>query len=169
MRLFIPFILLGFIFTEVYLLITLGQRYGFWLLLYLVLVGYLGLQLISGEKKMMSAKMMQSLKEGGNPFKTMMGTARNMVAGFLLIIPGVITDIIAAILLLIPIQQPKVDPNQNSYQTDGSGFEGSYRNASSRPANDDIIEGEYEEVNDSSPDEKVITIDKGSTDKDSGN
>lgn len=159
MRFFIPFILLGFIFTEIYLLIILGQRYGIWLLIYLVLIGYLGLQLIKGEKQVMSAKMMQSIKEGGNPLKSMLGTARNMVAGVLLMIPGVITDVIAAIMLLIPIQQPKVDPTAGSYQTDGSGFEGSYKDADARPANDDIIEGEYEEIKD--PADKHLT----STDK----
>jgi UPF0716 protein FxsA len=162
MRLFIPVILLGFLVTEIFLLITLGQRYGIWLILYLVLIGYLGLQLIRGEKQMMSAKMMQSIQAGGNPFKTMMGSARNMVAGILLIIPGVITDVIAAILLLIPIKQPEVDPNAGSYQTDGSGFEGSFRNADVRPANDDVIEGEFEEIKDPSSDENTISIDKDS-------
>lgn len=160
MRLFIPIILLGFLVTEVYLLITLGQRYGIWLLIYLVLIGYLGLQLIRGEKQMMSAKMMQSLKAGGNPLKSMMGTARNMVAGVLLMVPGVITDVIAALLLLIPIKQAKVDPDTGSYQTDGSGFEGNYRNSGAQPANDDVIEGEFEEIKEPSADDNISSIDK---------
>ncbi len=160
MRLFIVLILLAFPIAEIFLLINLGQRYGWWLILYLVVITYLGLQLIRGEKQLMSAKVMQSLKAGGNPIKTIMGSARNMVAGFLLVIPGVITDVIAAILLLIPIQQPKVDPTAGSYQTDGSGFEGNFRNADAKPANDDIIEGEYEEVKDPASDENIISIDK---------
>ncbi|MGJ8619074.1 MAG: FxsA family protein [Methylophilaceae bacterium] len=164
MRLFLPFIVLGFIFTEIYLLIVLGERYGIWLLLYLVLVGYLGLQLIRGEKQVMSAKMMQSIQAGGNPFKTMMSSARNFMAGILLMIPGVLTDIFAAILLLIPIKQPEVDQNDGSYQTEGTGYEGHYRNASHHPANDDVIEGEYEEVAD--PADNISSINKGSTDKD---
>ena len=160
MRLFIVLILLAFPIAEIFLLINLGQRYGWWLILYLVVITYLGLQLIRGEKQLMSAKVMQSLKAGGNPIKTIMGSARNMVAGFLLVIPGVITDVIAAILLLIPIKQPTVDPTAGSYQTDGSGFEGSFRNADAKPANDDIIEGEYEEVKDPASDENIISIDK---------
>ncbi len=148
MRLILPFILLGFIFTEIYLLIALGQRYGFWLLVYLVLVGYLGLQLIKGEKQVMSAKMMETLKAGGNPVKSMMGSARNFIAGVFLMVPGVITDVIAAILLLIPIPQAKVSPNTDSYQTDQSGYEGSFKDAGQQPANDDIIEGEYTEIKD---------------------
>jgi UPF0716 protein FxsA len=166
MRLFFIIILLAFPVAEIYLLITLGQRYGWWLILYLVLVTYLGLQLIRGEKQLMSAKVMQSLKAGGNPIKTIMGSARNMVAGILLVIPGVMTDIIAVILLLIPIQQSKVSPNAGSYQTDASGFEANFKNANTRPANDDVIEGEYEEIIES--EEVVIKINQDASDKNSG-
>lgn len=146
MRFLLGLILLAFPIAEIYLLITLGERYGWWLLLYLVVVTYLGLQLIRGEKQVMSAKVMQSLRGGGNPMKTILGSARNMIAGVMLVVPGVITDVIAAILLLIPIKQPKVDPNMGSYQTDGSGYEGSYQNSGAQPANDDVIEGEFVEV-----------------------
>jgi len=149
MRLLLPFILLGFIFTEVYLLITLGERYGIWLLVYLVLVGYLGLQLIRGEKQLMSAKMMETFKAGGNPVKSMMSSARNFIAGVFLMVPGVITDVIAALLLLIPMQQPKVSQHTGSYQTDQTGYEGQYKDASQGSANDDIIEGEYTEIKES--------------------
>jgi UPF0716 protein FxsA len=118
------------------------------------------LQLIKGEKQMMSAKIMQSIQAGGNPFKAAIGAARNLFAGVLLVIPGVITDVIAAILLLIPIQQPKIDANTDSYQTYGSGFEGSRRDADSQPANDDIIEGECEEVNESVSGDNTMSFDK---------
>ena len=118
---------------------------------------------------MMSAKMMQSIQTGGNPFKTMMGSARNLVAGILLVIPGVITDIIAVILLLIPIQQSRIDTSASSYQsgdsgTDNHGFEGHYRTTNTRSANDDVIEGEYEEIKEAAPDATIISIDK-ETDK----
>lgn len=166
MRLFFFIILLAFPVAEIYLLVTLGQRYGWWLLLYLVVITYLGLQLIRGEKQLMTAKVMQSLKAGGNPIKTMVGSARNMVAGILLVIPGVMTDVIAVILLLIPIQQPKVSPTAGGYQTDTSGFEANFKDANKRPANDDVIEGEYEEILES--EEVVIKIDKDSSDKNSG-
>jgi hypothetical protein len=71
------------------------------------------------------------------------------------------------ILLLIPIQQPKVDANAGSYQTggtgaDNAGFEGNYRKSNTRPANDDIIEGEYEEIKEPASDATIISIDKES-------
>ena len=137
MRFLIMLILLAFPFAELFLLIQLGDEYGWWLLLYLVVIGYLGLQLIRGEKLLISAKMMQSLSSGGNPIKTILGSARNMVAGVLLIIPGIITDIIAIILLLIPISKPSSNTTTNNqYQ------QSTYKNA----ANDDVIEGEYTKV-----------------------
>lgn len=145
MRLIFPIILLVFVFTEISLLITLGQHYGWWLIFYLVVMSYLGLQLIRGEKQTMSAKMMQQFRSGGNPVKSIMGSARNMFAGVLLLIPGVITDVFAAVLLLIPIKQAKVDASNSSYHTDESSFEGRYQRKEN-PANDDIIEGEYEEI-----------------------
>lgn len=137
MRFLIMLILLAFPFAELFLLIQLGDEYGWWLLLYLVVIGYLGLQLIRGEKLLISAKMMQSLSSGGNPIKTILGSARNMVAGVLLIIPGIITDIIAVILLLIPISKPDLNSStSNQYQ------QSTNRNA----ANDDVIEGEYTKI-----------------------
>lgn len=137
MRILIPIILLAFPIAELFLLFKLGAMYGWWLLLYLVVVGYLGLQLIKSEKMQLSANMMQSLSAGGNPIKTMMATARNMVAGIMLLIPGVITDAIAVILLLIPIKQAPATSGQKSTP---------HHNPFQRASNDDIIEGEYTEI-----------------------
>lgn len=137
-------ILLAFPFAEIFLLIQLGNEYGWWLLLYLVVIGYLGLQLIRGEKLLISAKMMQSLSSGGNPIKTMLGSARNMVAGVLLIIPGIITDIIAVILLLIPISKPSPGSSFENNTTNNQYQQSTYTKA----ANDDVIEGEYTKIDD---------------------
>ena len=136
MRFLILLILLAFPFAEIFLLVKLANHYGWWLLVYLVVISYLGLQLIRGEKLSMSAKMMQSLSAGGNPVKTMLGSARNMVAGVLLLIPGVITDAIAVILLLIPFGKPNLNTATNTqYQRTNA-------------ANDDVIEGEFTQVKD---------------------
>ena len=143
MRFLIGLILLAFPFAEIFLLVDLAHKYGWWLLFYLVVIGFLGLQLIKGEKLLLSAKMMQSLSAGDNPIKTMLGSARNMVAGVLLIIPGVISDIIAVILLLIPISNPSLSSANNAqyqetYQPRGR--------PSPKAANDDVIEGEYTKI-----------------------
>lgn len=148
MRFLIGLILLAFPFAELFLLISLADEYGWWLLIYLVVIGYLGLQLIRGEKLLLTAKMMQSIAAGGNPVKTMLGSARNMVAGVLFIIPGVITDIIGVILLLIPISKQNPNATTNPYE---QAFQQPYQaNPDARAANDDVIEGEYTHVQDDS-------------------
>lgn len=138
MRFLLVLILPVFFIAELYLLIRLGQHYGAWLLLYLVVVGLLGLRLIRDEKEMISSRMMQSLGAGGNPVKALLGSARNMIAGVLLLIPGVISDIIAVMLLLIPIQQQNPSPHASG------AYKGARRQSSA--ANDDVIEGEYVHV-----------------------
>ena len=148
MRFLIGLILLAFPFAEVFLLVSLADKYGWWVLLYLVVIAYLGLQLIRGEKLLLTAKMMQSLTAGGNPVKAMLGSARNMVAGLLLIIPGVMTDIIAVILLLIPISKENGKLNPNVATNPQQPFEqAAYQQKSNQhAANDDVIEGEYTHV-----------------------
>ena len=148
-RVLIVAILLAFPFAEIYLLIQLGQTYGWWLLIYLVVIGFLGLQLIRGEKLLVFNKMMQSVTAGANPVKTLLGSARNMLAGVLLIIPGIITDLIAVILLIVPIRnigklntQSATNINEPIKQ---APFQTGYK-LNTKAANDDIIEGEYTEV-----------------------
>lgn len=149
MRFLIGLILLAFPIAELFLLLSLADEYGWWILLYLVVIAYLGLQLIRGEKLLLTAKMMQSLTSGGNPVKTMLGSARNMVAGVLLIIPGVMTDMIAVILLLIPISKQNPNATTNQYE---QPFQQPYQpSLDAHAANDDVIEGEYTHVQDDNP------------------
>ncbi len=158
MRFLIFAILLAFPFAEIFLLVKLGNHYGWWLLFYLVVIGYLGLQLIKGEKLLISAKMMQSLSSGGNPIKTMLGSARNMFAGVLLMIPGVITDVIAVVLLLIPIKNTGKASAAGATNAGGQQYEQTFEQPyqtnkgftrkQAKAANDDVIEGEFTEIKD---------------------
>ncbi|MES1988492.1 MAG: FxsA family protein [Pseudomonadota bacterium] len=127
MRLILTLALLAFPIAEIWILINLFQQYGWWVLLYLVAMVLLGLQLIRDEKLLFSGRMMQSLSQGGNPMKAMFGSARNIVAGILLIIPGVLTDLIAVVLLLIPVDKSTIKSSTFKQQA----------------ANDDVIEGEF--------------------------
>ncbi|HEU4709847.1 MAG TPA: FxsA family protein [Methylophilaceae bacterium] len=121
-------ILLAFPVLEIWILIELGSRYGGWVLAYLVIIAILGWRLIQDERQLMGGRMMQSLRMGGTPAKALFMSGKNLIAGVLLILPGVISDAIAAILLLIPTA---TEPQFNT----------SYRDSGA--ANDDIIEGEF--------------------------
>lgn len=123
-------ILLAFPVLEIWLLVELADQYGWWVLLYLLMVGGLGWRLIQDEKFSLAGRMMQTLSQGGTPAKAMFMSLKNLAAGILLLIPGVVTDAIAVALLLLPAANPKA-------QSQGAGAR------HSRAANDDIIEGEY--------------------------
>lgn len=119
-------ILLAFPVLEIWLLIELGNRYGWWLFAYLLLVAALGWRLLQEEKFLLLGRMAQTLSQGGTPARALFGTAKNLLAGVLLILPGVISDVIAVILLLLP--SPRINA--------GQPYAG-------KAANDDVIEGEF--------------------------
>lgn len=147
MRLIILAILLAFPFLEIAVLIELSQRYGWWVLIYLVIVGYLGLRLLRSEKDLIAARMFQQMGAGGNPISAMFSTARNMFAGVLLLIPGVISDVIAVILLLIPANNPA-----SAQATERTSAR--YRAS----ANDEVIEGEFTEVQETNLADNVVHL-----------
>jgi UPF0716 protein FxsA len=129
---FILLILLAFPTLEILVLIKLGNLYGSWLLVYLVLMAILGIRLIREEKQVMAGRFIQSISQGRTPLRAIFGTAKNVIAGILLIIPGVISDAIAVILLLIPSPKPMLGDKPNAP-----------KNTNKRAANEDVIEGEF--------------------------
>jgi UPF0716 protein FxsA len=124
MRLLFTILLLSFPVIEIWGIFKLSALYGWWFFLYMILVTYLGWRLIKEEKQLVFAKLMGAMSQGGNPIKAMIGSARNLFAGILFIIPGVITDSLAVILLLIPI---KNNASQNVHPSEKDVIEGEYR------------------------------------------
>lgn len=120
-------ILLAFPVLEIWILAELAGRYGGWVLAYLLIIAVLGWRLVKDEKLLMGGRMMESLRSGGTPARALFMSGKNLIAGVLLLIPGIITDAIAVVLLLIPAADP--------------GLNNAYRNTGA--ANDDIIEGEF--------------------------
>lgn len=127
--LFIFAILLAFPALELWILVELGQEYGWWLLAYLLTMAVLGWRLIHDEKQLVFGRMAQALAAGGTPARVMFGSAKNFLAGILLILPGILSDLLAAVLLLLPSSGPDLSA-------------GSHRPRSGA-ANDDVIEGEF--------------------------
>ena len=124
MRLLFTIFLLAFPVIEIWGIFKLSVLYGWWFFLYMILVTYLGWRLIKEEKQLVFSKLINTMGQGGNPIKAMIGSTRNLFAGILFIIPGVITDSIAVILLLIPIKDSSPESMRPSTE-------------------DDVIEGEY--------------------------
>jgi UPF0716 protein FxsA len=126
MRLFMMLILLAFPVLEIWLIIDLTAQYGWWFIAYLVIVTFLGWRLIQEEKQLFAGRMMQTLAQSASPGSALFGSVKNLIAGILLVIPGVMTDGIAVILLLIPSTS---SPSKAAFKQGA--------------ANDDVIEGEY--------------------------
>ena len=127
--LFIFAILLAFPLLELWILVELGQKYGWWVLAYLLIMVMLGWRLIQDEKQLVFSRLAQALAAGGTPAKVIFGSAKNFLAGILLIFPGILSDILAAVLLLLP----------GGTTDTGAGP----RPQHGRAANDDVIEGEF--------------------------
>ena len=114
-------ILLAFPVLEVVLLVQLAERYGWWLLAYLLLSAALGWRLIQDERRGAFLSMAAALSQGQHPIRSLLNSAKNFVVGILLILPGVLSDLIAVLILLLPT--PRMGPTA--------------------PPDDHVVEGEW--------------------------
>ncbi|MCC7081818.1 MAG: FxsA family protein [Burkholderiales bacterium] len=95
--------LLAFPVLEAWLLFRLGERFGWWVIAWLVFAAGCGVALIRMEKLVWALRIAGSLRRQRSPIGALLASARSVVAGLLLIFPGVITDVLAILLLLWPL------------------------------------------------------------------
>lgn len=100
--LLILFILLGFPVLEIFVMAQLAGVLGWWLLLWLVLAAFAGWTLIQEEKLAVFGRLFSSLQSGQPLGYAMLDSLRALFAGVLLIFPGVVSDALALLLLLLP-------------------------------------------------------------------
>jgi UPF0716 protein FxsA len=100
MRLLLAVILLGFPGLDLYLLIPLAHHLGWWLALWLAMSAVTGIALIKEARFSMLKQLAGALQDGGLSFRALLDSGRTLVAGLLFIYPGVLSDLIALILLL---------------------------------------------------------------------
>jgi len=120
--LLILIILLAFPVIDLYVLAKLVTVYGWWMALYLLVVAVFGVALIKEERFAVFARLFSTVQHGQHPMMALAASARTLVAGLLFIFPGVLSDIVAVLLMLVPI--PKAGTRQPA-------------------ANDDVIEGQW--------------------------
>jgi len=80
----------------------LADVIGWWLLAWLVFSAVLGWVLIKEESMAVFGRLAVAVQNGHSPFVALWESGRTILAGVLLIFPGVISDAIALILLLWP-------------------------------------------------------------------
>ncbi len=101
-RLLLIGILLGFPLLEAVVLVRLTQAFGWWMLAWVLLAACAGMALIKEARFALVARLAAGVAQGRFPLSALTDSARTVVAGLLLIFPGVISDVIALMLLLIP-------------------------------------------------------------------
>jgi len=117
-------LVLGFPVLEAWLLFRLGEQFGWWVIVWLLAAVVCGILLIRVEKLVWALRIASSLREQRSPLRALLASARSVLAGVLLIFPGVVTDVIAVVLLLWPLPKNRPLGGNNT----GSGvIEGEFR------------------------------------------
>ena len=102
MRLFLFAILLGVPLLEAVVLVRLSETLGWWILAWMVLAAVAGMALIKEARFALVARLAAGLAQGRFSIVALTDSARTVLAGILLIYPGVVSDLIALTLLLLP-------------------------------------------------------------------
>lgn len=104
-------LLLGFPVLEAWLLFRLGELIGVWVLVWLVVAAIGGMLLIRFEKLAWALRVANQLRQQRSPLTALLTSARTLVAGVLLIFPGVISDFLALLVLIWPLPKGRpLDP-----------------------------------------------------------
>jgi len=121
----IVLLMLSFPVLEAIGIFWVASAIGSWVILWLLLAAIAGILLIRVERVAWGPRLLFSLQSGAHPLTSLFASGRILLAGGLLVFPGFISDVIALVLLLIPGTWAgrKADPL--------------------RPANDDVLEGEF--------------------------
>jgi len=126
MRFLLIGILLGFPLLEVIVMVRLSEALGWWVLAWVVLAACAGMALIKEARFAMVARITAGLAQGNFSIAALTDSARTVLAGLLLIFPGVVSDLIALTLLLLP--GPKALVESGSIRDiGGSVIDGEYR------------------------------------------
>jgi len=125
MRLLLFAILLGFPVLEAVVLVRLSQTLGWWVLAWMVLAAVAGMALIKEARLSLVARLAAGFAQGHFPVAALTDSARTVIAGFLLIYPGVVSDLIALTLLLLP--GPRVVETSARRERRGTFIEGDFR------------------------------------------
>jgi UPF0716 protein FxsA len=98
---------MGFPLLEIAVLVRLAEVHGWWVLGWLVVAAIAGVALLKEARFALVARLGAALAAGQFSIAAFVDSARTVLAGFLLIFPGVISDFIALTLLLLPRAVPE--------------------------------------------------------------
>ncbi|MHB1175571.1 MAG: FxsA family protein [Sulfuriferula sp.] len=119
-------IVLSFPALEIYTLVQIYHYIGWWILALLLGSMLAGWSLIVGERLAFVARMSMTIQSGGSPLRALIDSGRTMIAGALFIFPGVISDVLAILVLFLPLRLIGGRSRQQT-QADNGVIEGEYR------------------------------------------
>lgn len=127
MRLLLLLILLGFPLLEIALLARLAEMYGWWMLAWVVISAVAGVALLKEARFALLARLGAALSGGQFSIAAVVDSARTVLAGLLLIFPGVISDFLALTLLLLPRRVPEPVHAHAQSRAHGHVIDGQFR------------------------------------------
>lgn len=126
MRLVLIVILLGFPLLEAVLLVRLTETLGWWLFAWVVLAACAGMALIKEARFAMVARLAAGLAQGRFSIAALTDSVRTVMAGLFLVFPGVVSDVIAITLLLLPGPRVVIESGVRR-RSPGTLIEGEFR------------------------------------------
>jgi UPF0716 protein FxsA len=127
MRLVLIVAVLGFPLLEAVVLVRLSEALGWWVLAWVVMAAVAGMALIKEARFAMVARLAAGLAQGRFPIVALTDSARTVLAGLLLVFPGVVSDLIALTLLLLPGPRLAAEPEIRRRAPGGTLIEGEFR------------------------------------------
>lgn len=147
---------------EMALLIATGRRIGFWATLSLLIAaGMIGIVILSRQSITAVRKTQEAVARGEPPVAPVLDSMFLVLAGAFLIIPGLLTDVLALLLLIPPVRRwiarwsvrrfaERVDADADAFRETG------HSPSRTQSAGGPIIEGEFERVDERTADPRRL-------------
>ncbi|NUF48998.1 FxsA family protein [Gilliamella sp. ESL0250] len=142
---FIGFIIFFiYVYFEVSFFITVANTMGVFLaLICIIATSILGFSLVKSQGLKNLSIMQQKIANNQSPKNEIIKSVALLFAGFLLLIPGFLTDILGAILLI-----PNVQEHIVKFIVKKMPIKSTFASSQTRYQNEDIIEGEFKRKDD---------------------
>ena len=144
-------LLVGFVVADIMVSMWFGRMVGGWmLLLWFVMAFFLGRQIMRGATKELAPQLQQAQQgQTLDPNTNFLAAMCQALAGFLFILPSMLTDVVAILLLLPPVQKALQGKMTQAFEKRGANFMmmGGFGGMGQSPfGHGDVFEGEATDV-----------------------
>ncbi|MGI9403871.1 MAG: FxsA family protein [Hyphomicrobium sp.] len=139
-------VFIAFPLLEIALLIKVGQMIGFWsTIAILIAAAGLGIVVVRQQSLSMVSRAFAAMNEGKPPIGPVFESFVIIVAGFLLMIPGLLTDAVGLLLLIPPVRRGAITWATSGLFAASAGTDSQARRGARGTV---VIEGTYERLDD---------------------